>query len=281
MIIIRVYAVHSASKEMNNCSANFGPINVLKAFPASRKNILDIKKFYNNILIDSGAFGFRRRHYQVIDGVKGAKEPSVSELSLFAQKYANFLGGIKNTYDAAFELDILELVNVDYDLLLKFRKALYKKAGDKLIHVYHRATDEYENVYDLIDNYKRVSASFALFDDINMEDLNEVLEYSISCNTRFHLLGLTSKKKLLGNLSTDVLNNDLISADSSSWLSCMIYGRFTPFSGESVKLSRDFMSNNKQEVADMMYKNELVKQEFYLNVEDKDLLDSNPFKRGV
>jgi hypothetical protein len=41
------------------------------------------------------------------------------------------------------------------------------------------------------------------------------------------------------------------------------------------------MNNNKQEIADMIYKDELKKQEFYVNVEDKDLLDSNPFKRGV
>lgn len=157
-----------------------------------------------NILIDSGAFTLQRT---------GADR---DKLKKYVEKYSNFIKSTSsdNRIQGYFEMDIDG--HIGYKNVLKIRKKL-EKYTHKIIPVWHHTLGIYE-FKKMVDEYPYVSISCVKDKDIPEDQIKYFVKYAHNHKTKIHGLGMT-RKRVLNKVPFD-------SVDSTSWKSCVRYGRY-------------------------------------------------------
>lgn len=198
-----------------------------------------IRDHSQEIMIDSGAFSFRR----------GAKV----EWDNYTQRYANFIQSFdRPNVVGFFEMDIDNIVG--YKKVLELRKVL-TSVSDKIIPVWHpnRGIADFKNMCSEFHD-KIVAITGVGNREVNKSQYVLFLKEAHKYNCKLHCLGMTN---------TEILNKvpfDYV--DSSSWLQCSVYGNII---GERKKLKHEFSKENREVILRKNYLQGIEMQEYYFN----------------
>lgn len=209
--------------------------NILTNFAFYENDMDKILNLSNNVLVDSGAFTFRKK------GIKNLNQ-FVNNYIKFIEKYES-----NEKVKGFFELDIDTIIG--YDKVLEIRNQL-EEVSDKIIPVWHKnlGIQEFKK---MCNEYDYVSLS-SIGKDINEENAVKFVNTAHKNNAKIHALGL-SKEPILNTIPFD-------SVDSTSWMRCCRFGNF-----KGKKIDINYTKNNRKKVIFLELLDEIKKQKKYYN----------------
>ena len=191
-------------------------IAVLDSFYYLKKNNWITKKlkknFFENFLLDSGAFTFMSNKDRKVNWVE------------YVDEYINFIN--ENNIESFFELDIDSLVGLKK--VEKLRNYLEKKTNKQSIPVWHKSRGE-QYFIDMCKKYNYVAIGGIVSKEIKKRDYKYFpwfIDTAHKYNAKIHGLGLTNMKAM------KKYNFD--SVDSTSWKGSR-WGTVYNFNGKTIK----------------------------------------------
>ena len=185
---------------------------VLESFYSVNKDTEKLLQYYNDFMLDSGAFTFMRENKKILDW------------NAYIEKYADFI--VRNDIKKFFELDIDSIVG--YDKVKEFRYKLECLTNRACIPVWHksRGLDEFLR---MCDEYDYVSIGGIVTKEITPNEYNVfsiLIKEAHRRKAKIHGLGFT-RPKLLPKYHFD-------SVDSTSWLGGGRFGTLYFFNGKTI-----------------------------------------------
>ena len=189
-------------------------INILESFYYIDDTITSFIPYFDNFLLDSGAFTF----------INNSKNKNI-DWQEYIDKYADYI--IKNNIKLFFELDIDPIIG--YEKVKEYRNYLEKKVGRQCIPVWHksRGLEEWKK---LTKEYKYVAIGGIVTKEITREDYKyfpTLLKIAKDNKCKVHGLGFTNLEGLK--------KYHFDSVDSTSWTIGNRFGCIYKFENNTIK----------------------------------------------